>query len=182
MQSVAEASFDEWISASGDRAQNASVDIYAQGEVVSWMLDLALVHQTGGKTSYRDVHEALYRRFPSTRRGYSDADVLQILRELTGTSWDAWWNRNVRSPVSVDFNALLAPVGLKLSYANESAPKPWAGWSGAEAANGVRLTSVARGSPAWNAGFTIDDVIVAFDGKPVTSRQSRFGAGGAAAG
>ena len=168
VQSVADASFDEWISPSGDRANNASVNIYAQGEVVSWMLDLELVRQTGGKTSYRDVHEALYRRFPSTQRGYSDADVLQILRELTGTSWDAWWNRNVRSPVKADFNALLAPVGLKLGYANAGAPKPWAGWGGTDAANGVRLTSVARGSPAWNAGFTIDDVIVAVAGKPVT--------------
>lgn len=168
VQSVADASFDEWIAPSGDRANNASVDIYTQGEVVSWMLDLALVHQTGGKVSYRDVHDALYRRFPADRQGFSEADVLQILRELTGTSWEAWWNRNVRSPVSVDFNTLLAPVGLKLSYANESAPKAWAGWSGAEAANGVKLTSVARGGPAWNAGFTIEDVIVAVNGQPVT--------------
>ncbi len=167
-QSVAESSFDQWIAPSGDRARNASVDIYDQGEVVSWMLDIALLERTGGRVSYRDVHEALYRRFPADRRGFSDADVLQILQVLSGASWEDWWARNVKSPVAVDFNALLAPVGLKLSYASQD-PKPWGGWLAEAADNGMRLTSVERGSPAWTAGFTPGDVIVAFDGKRVST-------------
>jgi predicted metalloprotease with PDZ domain len=166
VQSVAQASFDQWISQGGDRGRNAEVDIYDQGEIASWMLDVALLERTGGRVSYRDVHESLYKRFPSTQRGYSSADVLQILQELTGSSWSGWWARNVNSPLgAVDFNALLNPVGLKLSYANSANPKPFAGWSGEQAPGGMRLTAVERGSPAWNAGFTVDDIIVAFDGK-----------------
>jgi predicted metalloprotease with PDZ domain len=34
----------------------------------------------------------------------------------------------------------------------------------------VRLTSVERGSPTWNAGFTLDDIIVAIDGKKVAGQ------------
>lgn len=168
-QSVAEASFDEWISPSGDRARNAAVNIYSEGSIVSWMLDIELLRQTGGRVSYRDVHEALYRRFPADQRGFTAADVRAILRELTGTSWDAWWQRNVNSPLSVDFDRLLAPVGLKLTYSGT--PTAWAGWSAEEAPGGVRLTSVERGSPAWNAGFTPDDIIVAFDSERVTNNR-----------
>lgn len=166
-QSVAEASFDEWIAPSGDRARNASVNIYDQGEVVSWMLDIALLEQTGGRRSYRDVHEALYRRFDADERGFGEADILQILQELTGTSWSGWWERNVRSPVAVDFERLLEPVGLQLTYSGVG--KAWAGWSGEPEAGGVRLTSVERGGPAWDAGFTPGDIVVALDGERVSS-------------
>jgi predicted metalloprotease with PDZ domain len=164
-QSVAQASFNNWIAAGGDRANNAEVDIYDEGEIVSWMLDIALLEQTGGRVSYRDVHEALYKRFGALTRGFTSADVRAILKELTGTSWDAWWARNVDSPAAVDFNALLAPVGLKL----QAGPLvPWAGWSASAGPNGMQLRSVERGSPAWNAGFVPDDIIVAIDGKRVT--------------
>ena len=165
-QSVAQASFNNWIAAGGDRANNAEVDIYDEGEIVSWMLDIALLEQTGGRVSYRDVHEALYKRFGGLTRGFTSADVRAILKELTGTSWDAWWARNVDSPAAVDFNALLAPVGLKL----QAGPLvPWAGWSASAGPNGMQLRSVERGSPAWNAGFVPDDIIVAIDGKRVTA-------------
>lgn len=170
VQSVAQASFNEWISQSGDRARNYSANIYAEGALVSWMLDIALLQQTGGKVSYRDVHDLLYRRFDADREGFNDADVLAILKELTGTSWDAWWARNVRSPVNVDFDALLRPVGLQLSRA-AAASAPWAGWSARGSDGVMQLTSVERGSPAWNAGFTPDDIIVAFDGVRVTDER-----------
>jgi len=165
-QSVAQASFDQWIAVGGDRANNAEVDIYDEGQIASWMLDIALLQQTGGRVSYRDVHEALYRRFGGLARGFTSADVRAILRELTGTSWDAWWARNVDSPAAVDFDALLAPVGLKLQAGPQVA---WAGWSANAGPGGMQLRSVERGSPAWNAGFVPDDIIVAIDGKRVTA-------------
>jgi predicted metalloprotease with PDZ domain len=162
VQSVADASFNEWISVSGDRAKNASADIYTQGSIVSWMLDIALLQQTGGRVSYRDVHKALYQRFLAGQPGFTDRDMLDILKQLTGTSWDGWWAKNVQSPAPVDFAALLAPVGLKLVYPGGNAP--WAGWSGQQSDGGMRLTTVERGSPAWAAGFVPDDIIVALDG------------------
>ena len=163
-QSVADASFDEWISVGGDRANNAQVDIYDEGQIASWMLDLALLQQTGGRISYRDVHEALYRRFGGPARGFTAADVRAILKELTGASWEAWWAQNVDSPARVDFDRLLAPVGLKLQAGPQLA---WAGWSAEAAPGGMRLRSVERGSPAWGAGFVPDDIIVAIDGKRI---------------
>ena len=165
-QSVAQASFDEWISVGGDRANNAQVDIYDEGQIASWMLDIALLEQTGGKVSYRDVHEALYKRFGGLTRGFTAADVRTILRELTGTSWDAWWARNVDSPAAVDFDKLLAAVGLKLSAEPSVA---WAGWAAKAAPGGMQLSSVERDGPAWNAGFVPDDIVVAVDGKRIAN-------------
>ena len=171
VQSVAEASFDEWISVGGDRARNASANIYNEGALVSWMLDLALLQQTGGKVSYRHVHDALYRRFPANQKGFTAQDMRAVLKELTGTSWDDWWARNVDTPAAIDFDRLLNPVGLKLAGGATGPQAAWAGWTGEDSGGGVKLSLVERGSPAWDAGFTPDDVIVALDGKRVTKQR-----------
>lgn len=172
VQSVAEGSFDSWIAQGGDRGQNAGIDIYDQGAVASWALDIALLQQSKGRISYRDVHEALRRKFGGRRAGFTDADVRAILQDLTGKSWDAWWARHIDSPGETDFDALLAPVGLRLSHAEakpgEAGSKPWAGWSSKSDGDKVILSMVESGGPAWDAGFVPDDVLVAIDGHAVT--------------
>ena len=173
VQSAAGASWDEWISPGDrERSQNAWVNIYSEGMIASWALDIALLRETGGRVSYRDVHEALYKRFAGSGKGFTDADILAILKELTGRPWDAWWAANVQSPVTQDFAALLAPVGLKLTYPDAGSPKPRAGWQANEGGGGMRLSAVEKGSPAWDAGFSADDVLVAIDGQRMS--QSRF--------
>jgi predicted metalloprotease with PDZ domain len=62
-QTVAEASFDNWISEGGDYDQNHSVNIYSEGFLVSWMLDFSILSSTENTKSYRDVHKLLYKNY-----------------------------------------------------------------------------------------------------------------------
>ena len=165
-QSVAAASHDEWISPAGNRSANAWVNIYSEGAIASWALDIALLEATGGKVSYRDVHQRLYERYDSRIKGFTSADVKAILRELTGRSWDAWWARFVDSPSDVDFAALLAPVGLMLDRGG-AASTANAGWRADPNSPATRLVGVTRDGPAWNAGLEVDDILVAIDGKRI---------------
>lgn len=164
VMSVAQASFEAWSDQYGDRAQNFSVNIYSEGATISWMLDMALIEATDGEVSYRDVHNQLYQRFNADEIGFTSADVLTILKDLTGQSWQNWWQQHVSSPVAeVPFTEMLQSVGLTLSFASDEQPSPWVGWQGSAADEGVKLTRVERDSPAWDAGFTPGDVIVAYD-------------------
>ncbi|MAD54305.1 PDZ domain-containing protein [uncultured Idiomarina sp.] len=166
IMSVAEASFEAWSDQYGDRAHNFSVNIYSEGAMVSWVLDLALIERTDGEVTYRDVHNALYQRFDADEEGFNSADVVAILDELTGQSWQQWWDEHVNSPVAnIQFDELLNTVGMELTFASADEQKPWAGWRGKAADEGIELIQVERGSPAWDAGFTPGDVIVAYDGK-----------------
>jgi len=164
VMSVAEASFEAWSDQYGDRAQNFSVNIYAEGATISWLLDMALIEATDGEVSYRDVHNELYQRFDADEVGFVSDDVLTILEDLTGKSWQDWWATNVKAPVAdVPFAEMLQTVGLELTFKSDDEQLPWVGWKGSESAEGVKLTRVERNSPAWNAGFTPGDVIVAYD-------------------
>lgn len=177
-QSVAESSFDTWIGQGGDYGKNHSVNIYSEGFLVSWLLDFDLLEATKLERSYRDVHNSLYEeyRIPKT---FNDKDMLSILKNVSGKDYTQWWNANVDGLANPDFNVLLEKAGLKMSYGKKNETKAWTGISTKVHSNGLEITSVEKGSPAWQAGFTIQDIIVAVDGlrmgdKDLSTRLKNF--------
>jgi predicted metalloprotease with PDZ domain len=158
VQSVAESSFDSWISLSGDHADNFSVNIYSEGYLVSWMLDQYLLKNSGLKANYRTLHNELYQRFGKTT-AFTAADVKQIALELTGKPLTEFWQQQVETPLELDSTSLLADAGLKYIAAEKQ--QAWLGTTSAFL-NGVeKISKVERDSPAWQGGLTSDDEVVA---------------------
>jgi predicted metalloprotease with PDZ domain len=158
VQSVAQSSFDNWISLSGDHADNFSVNIYSEGYLVSWLLDHYLLSHSGLKASYRNVHQQLYQRFGKTT-AFTAKDVQSIAEELTGKSLLPWWQQQVESPPQVDSDQLLAAAGLQRVLAKEQ--QAWLGLTSTHQHGSDKISKVERNSPAWQGGLTVDDEIVA---------------------
>lgn len=174
VQSVAEASFDEWISPdSQERAQNDWVNIYLEGQMVSWMLDMALLDATDGKHDYRDVHQALYTRAKAGKQGYGEEDMLAILHDLTGDDWSGWWGVHVRQPVDPDYAAVLSTVGLRMvdEAMVPSVAARFTDGDDGRGGQGAKIANILKGGAAWNAGLVDDDLIVSVDGDAVTSES-----------
>ncbi|GIU28811.1 PDZ domain-containing protein [Shewanella schlegeliana] len=166
IQSIASASANQWASSGGDYAVNHSTNIYSEGYLTSLALDFSLLEETKLKRSYRDVHRKLYNdyRIPA---GYTIADVKGILDEVSGTSYEAWWQQYINSPVSLNFNALLAQAGLKTTYGKDAKIEPFTGVT--LKSGSLVLSQVLRNGPAWNAGIVLGDEIVAINGLKVTA-------------
>lgn len=158
VQSVAQSSFDNWISLNGDHADNFSVNIYSEGYLVSWLLDHYLLSHSGLKASYRDIHQQLYQRFGKTT-AFTAKDVQSIAEELTGKSLLPWWQQQVESPPLVDSDKLLTAAGLQRVMVKEQ--QAWLGLTSTHQHGGDKISKVERNSPAWKGGVTIDDEIVA---------------------
>ena len=68
------------------------------------------------------------------------------------------------------FSPLLAQAGLEMSYAKSSDDKSskqskvWTGLKTKQGTHGLVISAVEKDSPAWHAGLTTEDVIVAVDG------------------
>lgn len=167
-QSVAEASLGEWTSTGGDYALNHSVNIYSEGYLASMALDYSLLTDTKLKHSYRDVHKALFNehRVP---KGYQVSDVKQILTQLSGKSYDAWWQAHVNQPFSMDFDTQLAKAGLQLTYGKKPKTQAYAGMGLTGEHNSLQLAKVLRDGPAWQAGVVAGDELVAINGLKVTA-------------
>ncbi|MEL0642599.1 M61 family peptidase, partial [Pseudoalteromonas aliena] len=78
----------------------------------SLALDIDLLEKSLGKISYRDVHKALYNihKMPAC---FTDVDVLNILKDLTGRDYSSWRQQNVDSPANINFDELLSKFGFK---------------------------------------------------------------------
>lgn len=166
VQSIAEASANQWASSGGDYAVNHSTNIYSEGYLTSLALDFSLLEQTKLKRSYRDVHRKLYNEY-KLPVGYTIADVKGILNQVSGTSYENWWQEYVNSPVSLDFDALLGQAGLKTSYGKDTKVEPFTGVT--LKSGSLVLSQVLRGGPAWNAGIVLGDEVVAINGLKVTA-------------
>ncbi|MBU2426447.1 MAG: PDZ domain-containing protein [Gammaproteobacteria bacterium] len=158
VQSVAQSSFDNWISLGGDHADNFSVNIYSEGYFVSWLLDHYLLNQSGLKANYRTLHQQLYQRFGKTT-AFTAKDVQKIAEELTGKSLTSWWQQQVESPLELDSDTLLTAAGLQRTKEKEQLA--WLGLTSSNQYGKDRVSKVERNSPSWQAGITVDDEIVA---------------------
>jgi predicted metalloprotease with PDZ domain len=174
-----------------ENTANSAVSYYLKGELVAFSLDLAL------RRAGSSLDEVLRRLWERHRQGGVPEDGVEaVVAELLGeVAARTFFGRFVRGtdPLEPD----LALVGLALRRrptrnADDKGGKPGkveegavAGWLGAELANGPRLTvtSVREGSPAWLAGLTADDELVAeggfrLDKAGLGSRLEERGPGG----
>lgn len=164
IQSAAETSFDKWINQGGDHGRNYSTNIYSEGALVSFALDIDILKRTNGKKSYRDVHQLLYKNF-ALPKGFTEHDVIDILNSLTGADYSTWWQAHITEPAQIDFDLLLNEIGLELVYpkGHSMVADPQMSFkSGSELST---LTAVQRNGAAWQAGLTTDDIIVAINGQ-----------------
>ena len=161
IQSVAQSSFDNWISLGGDHADNFSVNIYSEGYLVSWMLDHFLMNNSGLKSNYRTLHNELYQRFGKTT-AFTAADVQKIAEDLTGKSLAEFWLDQVETPLELDAETLLTAAGLQLVKPKPT--EPFTGLTVQADKTGAEISKVERDSPAWLADFSVGDHIIALDG------------------
>ena len=108
--------------------------------------------------------------------GFSGGPLVDAQGKLIGINTAYVWSRGIAIPVNkvkAIADRLMSGRAIKKAYlgiiANSVAiPSEIAEQTGLEQDSGVMVFSVERGSPAKNAGLAMGDVIVGFNGKPVT--------------
>ncbi len=176
VMSAAEASFDTWLHELDDRANNASVNIYTKGEILSLFLDLEILRLSGLTRSYRDVHRLLYERFPLSKRGYTEQDVRVLLQEVSGHDFSDWWRDFADGTGEIEIDSLLQRVGLEFEHKiteDDSLPpeQAWVGWQIENKRGEAQISRVETDSPAWQAGLNPSDIIIAFDGMRIRAKN-----------
>lgn len=165
--SVAESSRDTWLDGYVPGAPYRKTNIYDEGCLIAFLLDVKLLQATGLKRSLRDVCRLLYERFGKTGKGYSEQDIVNLVNEVGGADFTDFFSNYVYSPADYleQLQACFAFLGIDLQK------KPTAfghdaqfGFKVAESGPFARVTLVAPYSPAWKAGLFAGDEIVAVNG------------------
>lgn len=172
MQSVEESSFDAWTKfwKNSQDAQNREVDYYEKGSSVSLLLDLEIRHRTENRASLDDVMRAMYKRYPLSGSGFMPEDFEKVVAEIGGGSYREFFDNYVRGTAELDFAKHLGYAGLSVK---ETMPTTGValGVSTREQNSAAYVQTLFAGSPAYDAGLSNGDEIVALDGFRVRANQ-----------
>ncbi len=161
VHSVAQSSFEAWTKYYRQDANspNLTVSYYTKGALVALCLDLSL-RQHGVKNhsvSLDDVMRGLWARCCTGKNKgpMTEADVLAVLKELTGRSWAAEFKAWVHGTRDLPLEKLLAHHGVNVQHD----PAQLAQRLGLRVAedHSVQIKTVLNGSAAHKAGFAPGD-------------------------
>jgi predicted metalloprotease with PDZ domain len=178
-----ELSFEAWIKQykPAENHVNRAVSYYERGLWTGMALDLELRLRTGGARGLPELFRILWDEFGKRGHPISEADVRRVAADVAGAPLDGFFDRFIHDTEELPLPQLWRRVGLRV---REQAP--WDQTSlppgdrdplraaRARAWTGIALhpdrpviRNVIPGSPAWRAGLTFNDELVAVDGARV---------------
>lgn len=168
LQSLQQASMEAWTKhyIRDENSPNAMTDYYGHGSLVACELDLRLRAAEPDGAGLDDVLRLLWSRHADDEDGYTEADVLDAIATVGGDELAALVADRVARPGPVDLDEVVGAVGLAWSQDDGPAP-PRLGVTTEEDDAGVRITSVLRDGPAWAAGVTGGDRLIAVQRRTV---------------
>ena len=165
--SLEEASLDAWIKyyRQDENSVNNQISYYDKGEIVNMMLDITIRTASNGAKSLDDVMRHLYNEFYKTNRNFTSEDFQKAAEAAAGRDLNDFFSKYVRGEAEIDFNGILAGVGLRLEVDESAANRAYIGADLTEDSSGkLTIRAIPAGTPAYEQGLNTADQIVAIDG------------------
>lgn len=164
VQSAAESSFDAWVKywKGHENSYNAESDYYDKGYDISLMLDLEIRQRSKNKASLDDVMRAMYQRFPWDGNGYTLDDFQKLCGEFGGGSFRQFFDDFIFGTEPLEWETALSYAGFEVIAKEKT--EPWVGLFTREQDGRTAVRFVIAGSPAYKAGVSIGDELIAFNG------------------
>jgi predicted metalloprotease with PDZ domain len=185
-QGLEESSFDAWIRQykPHEFTTNSTVGYYDKGEAVGWLMDATIRAGSKGAKGLPDLFALLWTRRDG---GITDAKVRAAFEELSGLKAQLFWDAYISGRAELDAAPIEQAFGLKLelkapwellSPEDQKDPDAVArakAWTGLQIATAglagdpPAIQNVLPGSPAFEAGLSYGQEIVAVDGWRTTT-------------
>ncbi|MFD0940170.1 M61 family metallopeptidase [Pedobacter boryungensis] len=150
---------------------NIFTSYYTYGAAVALALDLRL--RSDFKLTLDDYMRALWKAYGKTEIAYSMSDLEKTLAQLTKNPAFAadFFKNYVHGTAKNDYAKLLLNAGFVLRKANPG--KAYTGFGRLEFENGkATLGATTQGTPAYDAGLDIGDILLTVDGVEVKDQAT----------
>jgi len=160
-----------------EETPNQTVSYYTKGDLVSMCLDLEIRHRSEARSSLEDVLRLLWTEYGKVGRGLEEDELLPVANRATGLDLTPFFDRYVRGTEELDLAAFARYAGLVLAPLpkrpdEKDEPEPGDFGVAVEDSTGLaRVRFSFRGRPAYTAGLTPGDEVVAINGAKVTFRD-----------
>lgn len=166
VQSVADASFDAWIKyyRRNENSNNSQVSYYDKGSIVASVLNLMIIEHSNGKENLDNLMKYLYKEYYEKKNiGFTDDQFKQAAEKFTGRDLTEFYSKYINGVEQIPYEKYLNIVGLKITDLNATKTDPYFGANSTNANGKVLITSVVKGSPAYQSGINVNDEIIAID-------------------
>lgn len=162
--SVAHSSWDTWLDGYVPGAPYRKTSIYDEGNLIAFMLDVLILKNSDNKKSLRNVCLNLYNHFGKKNLGYSEQNIIQLCEEAAGKSLTSFFNDYVYG--TKNYEAMLIECFDYLGIDMKKLPNPNIseriyGFKTIDSGSFKKVSMIAPNSPAWKAGLSINDEIIA---------------------
>jgi predicted metalloprotease with PDZ domain len=174
-QSVELSSFDAWIKLyrPDENSINSTISYYTKGAVIAFLLDWRIREATAGAKTLDHVIQLSFEKY-SGGLGFSSGDFRQIIQAVAGLDLSEFLNRLLETTEELDYAGALAWFGLRFKKSEPpkpGAPKSWLGFTTKIDAGQLVVKEVPWGTPAFDAGISADDEIIAIGEHRVRADQ-----------
>jgi predicted metalloprotease with PDZ domain len=166
-QSVEQSGLEAWFEKYSDyHRPERSISYYNKGELLGFLLDLALRHATANAAGLDDVMRRLNEDFARPGRYYTEADlrreIAQVAPSFSGL--EAFFRNYVGGTRELDYATYLGYAGLELE--SDAPGSPHLGFEASvNSAGEVRADFVERLSAAAQAGLADGDILQKMNGQ-----------------
>ncbi len=166
VQSVAQASFDAWIKfyRQNENSHNDQVSYYSKGMILGALLDLAIIHNSEGRNSLDDVLRYLYENYHKKGKGITTENLRKACEHFGGMDFGQFFNDYIYGTRPLPNNKYLRLAGVGLLQLKNDLKPMSLGVSLTQQNGAAVISSVKKGSPAFEAGLSADDELIALDG------------------
>jgi len=166
-QSAEESSLDAWLEGNSYyHRPERSVSYYNKGELLGFMLDLALRDASLGKASLRELLQWMNVNYARKGRFFDDSNgVREAAEAVSHADLKFFFEHYVAGVDEIPWNDFLRPVGLRVESSTRTVPDP--GFMASRNFDGpVTVVSVVPGGEAERAGLQAGDIITELQGNP----------------
>jgi predicted metalloprotease with PDZ domain len=165
--SVGDSSFDNWLDGYTPGAPYRKTNIYDEGCMIAFMLDILIMKHSSNKNSLQTVMKTLYDNFYKKQKGYTEQDFTDACSSAAGKDLQDFFTKYVYGIEAYEpmLHECAAYIGIEL-HKQHALPfyERYLGLKGAEVNHHKKVSMVAPYSPAWKAGISINDEIIAVNG------------------
>jgi predicted metalloprotease with PDZ domain len=142
------------------------ISYYLQGELLGFLLDLAIRDSTDNAKSLDDVMRYLLDHYAG-ERGFTRDELVAAVRSATGRNFEEFWRLYVSGASEIPWDDYLRAAGWKAEFTETPDVDARIG-SIPPAVQGGRWRAVgAPGSAAETAGLRTGDELVRINGRPI---------------
>jgi predicted metalloprotease with PDZ domain len=165
--SVAASSFDTWLDGYVPGNPYRKTSIYDEGNLIAFMLDVQIFKYSNHTKGLKNVCQVLYNQFGKLNKGYSENDIISICEKMAGVSLSSFFEKYVFG--TDDYESILTECFnyLKIDFIKKPSlqvSENIFGFKTIDFGQNRKISLIAPYSPAWKAGLSIGDEIIAVNG------------------